>query len=353
MIIIKNIKIPVNKTDSLESEISKIIGKKKFTFEIYKRSLDARKNLIYNYQVLVESSNEDKLVKKKNIEYFTKPKLNIDVVNPSNKKTIIVGAGPAGLFAAYLLTKEGVSVVVVERGYDVDKRQKDVKKFWNTGVLNEESNVQFGEGGAGTFSDGKLTSRSKDLRMELIKEIFVKYGAPEEILYESKPHVGTDVFMKVIKNMRNSIIKMGGEFHFGEKVKELIINNGKIQGVRTLKIEYLGNYVILAVGNSSRELFTYLEKTVAIESKPLAVGFRVEHSQDMINKIQYNSNVEFGKKNPASYMLTSKTSSGLGVYTFCMCPGGIVINASSERGHLAVNGMSYHSRREKMQTQQY
>ncbi len=344
MIIIKNIKLPVQQEDRLKNTIEKIINRKDFTYEVYKRSLDARKNLIYNYQVLVECKGEEQLIKKKDIDFFSKPTLEILPVEPENKSTIVVGAGPCGIFAAYVLAKNGVKVKVIEKGYDVDTRKKDVEEFWNTGNLKEDSNVQFGEGGAGTFSDGKLTSRSKDQRMELVKEVFVKYGAPEEILYESKPHVGTDLFIDIVRNIRNGIIEMGGEFYFGESVEELIYKDGRVKGVKTTKNTHYAENIILGIGNSSRDLFTYLSKHIAIESKPLAVGFRIEHAQDMLNNVQYKENSDFGRISPATYMLTAKTSVDLGVYTFCMCPGGMVINASSEKDHLVVNGMSYHAR---------
>ncbi len=229
----------------------------------------------------------------------------------------------------------------------MEKRGEKVKKFWETGLLDPNSNVQFGEGGAGTFSDGKLNTLVKDpkKRNQRVLETLVQFGADEEILYENKPHIGTDVLSGVVKNMREEIIRLGGEVLFGSQVTDISVESGKIAGVCVNENEWINTKnVVLAIGHSARDTFQMLwEKQVPMEAKPFAVGIRIQHKQSVINTSQYGkSNVE--QLGAASYKLTNQTSSGRGVYSFCMCPGGYVVNASSEEGMLAVNGMSYHDR---------
>lgn len=330
--------------------------------EIRKQSLDARKkpDLYYIYTVDVEVKDEGnvwkKVQKKKTTEKIEFSKRNTYVF-PSEgtmalaESPIVVGCGPAGLFCAYFLAENGYNPIIIERGAPVEERQMDVEEFWKTGRLNPDSNVQFGEGGAGTFSDGKLNTLVKDPmeRIHKVLEIFVKHGAPEEILYVNKPHIGTDILCNVIKNMRNYIIEKGGTFCFHTKMTDLLIDEkGQVTGIEVLyqqeKKVISSKNVVLALGHSARDSFQMLyEKKLPIEAKPFAVGLRVEHPQELINQSQY------GKDYPdilptAAYKLTAKTTSGRGVYSFCMCPGGYVVNASSEEGMLAVNGMSYHAR---------
>jgi len=328
-----------------ESEIKKL--------HIIKQSIDARKKpeIFYSYVVEVEMEREEKTVKK-----VKNP--NVMLVNsvgyhfpdsgdePLKNRPVIVGEGPAGLFCGYFLAGAGYHPLILERGKDVDARIKDVEKFWNTGILNLESNVQFGEGGAGTFSDGKLNTLIKDKegKGKKVLELFVECGAPETILYENKPHIGTDILVTVVKNLRNKIIELGGEVRFESQVTEIKIENDKICGVivnDTEKIE--AEVVVLAIGHSARNTFQMLyDKGVPMEAKSFAVGFRVEHPQKLIDNNQYGK--EKGTLPTAAYKLTAQTSLGRGVYSFCMCPGGYVVNASSEEGRLAVNGMSYSAR---------
>ena len=283
---------------------------------------------------------------------------------------MIVGAGPAGLFCGYFLITHGFPVVILERGKCVEERMEDVNAFWETGKLHVASNVQFGEGGAGTFSDGKLNTlvKDKDGRNHAVLETFVKFGAKESILYDAKPHIGTDVLCRVVKAMREEILRLGGRILFQTKVTNLILendtfmdpkeNNGeglqetvnrrKIKGViLNGHMQLLSDHVVLAIGHSARDTFRMLyDIQVPMEAKDFAVGFRVQHPQKMINLSQYGFE-EAGELGAASYKLAAQTSYGRGVYSFCMCPGGYVVNASSEEERLAVNGMSYSGRDSK------
>lgn len=270
-------------------------------------------------------------------------------------RPMIVGAGPAGLFCGYMLAKAGFRPLLLERGREVHKRREDVERFWRDGVLDPGSNVQFGEGGAGTFSDGKLTTTVKDPkgRMREVLRIFVEAGAPEEILYEAKPHIGTDILIKVVENLRSQIIKWGGEVRFESQVTALLTEDDRaaeasalsrrITGVVANGEEIRGGAVVLAIGHSARDTFQMLhELQVPMEAKAFAVGLRMEHPREMIDRLQYG---ECGISLPAAaYKVTAQTASGRGVYSFCMCPGGYVVNASSESGRTAVNGMSYSGR---------
>lgn len=348
MIILRNIKIPYDKDQEfLREKIEKEINKKDFSYKIYKRSLDARKGLNFVYQVLIDLDIKeiDPRVQKRlknNLADFKEEKLQVENKNKV-KSAVIVGTGPAGLFAAYLLAKNKVNVTLIERGKAVDERVKDIDMLHEKGILNEESNVQFGEGGAGTFSDGKLTSRSKDKRVSQIFDIFVEHGAPEEILYEQKPHIGTDILRDVIKNMRTEIENYGGKYKFEEKFLDFDISDGKINKIITNKGEYKADVYILALGNSARDTFLVLDKYGLIESKAFALGFRIEHLRKNIELAQYGLISE--KLPAASYQLNvSDEDEEHSVYTFCMCPGGYVVNSSSINNQLCVNGMSYHDR---------
>ena len=261
--------------------------------------------------------------------------------------TVIVGMGPAGLFCGYYLAQHGYAPVILERGADVDARQADVEAFWQTGRLKPDSNVQFGEGGAGTFSDGKLNTLVKDKygRNTEVLKTFVKHGADPAILYQAKPHIGTDVLSKVVKSMREEILRMGGEVRFHSQMTEILTENGQVTGVKVNGTEVLPcEQVVLAPGHSARDTFSMLyRKQFPMSAKPFAVGFRVEHPQSLINMSQYGAESVKGL-GAAAYKVTAKTSTGRGVYSFCMCPGGYVVNASSEKERIAVNGMSYSGR---------
>ncbi len=324
---------------------------------ILKHSLDARKKpqifQVYTLGVSLQSKDlEEKVVKRcrnKNIAVYAPKQYQFPQSGGAEltQRPIIIGMGPAGLFCGYQLALHGYRPVLLERGFDVDTRTKVVEAYWSGGSLHPESNVQFGEGGAGTFSDGKLNTLVKDKngRNGEILRILVESGAPEHILYESKPHIGTDILKKVVVNMRKAIIENGGEVRFGAKVTGLRIREGALTGVEVNDSEVIpATQAVLAIGHSARDTFTYLNQMgIPMEAKAFAVGMRVEHPQSLINECMYGK--EYGNRLPAApYKLTAQTSTGRGVYSFCMCPGGYIVDASSEPGRIAVNGMSYSDR---------
>lgn len=347
-----------------EKEIKPLIIKKlkltkenNFDFNIVKKSIDARNKqaIKYVYSVDVIIDNEKSIVASlndKNIEIVEVKKYTPPKINPSQFKDrpIVVGSGPAGLFATYFMAKSGLKPILIERGEAVEERLETVNKFWEDNILNIESNVQFGEGGAGTFSDGKLNTMINDKfgRNREVLETFVKFGAQEEILYYNKPHIGTDFLCNIVKNMREFILENGGEVRFNTKLTDLIINDNKISGIKILnkgKETTLNcDTLVLATGHSSRDTFEMLySKGLEMQQKSFAIGLRIEHPQYMIDISQYGSS---GNQYlpPADYKLTYKSTEGRNVYSFCMCPGGYVVNSSSEEGCLAVNGMSYSGR---------
>ena len=330
------------------------------SLRVVRQSIDARKKpeirLIYTVDVKLVGAREEKVLLscRKNPDVGPAPEVRYRFPEPGKEilaeRPLIIGTGPAGLFCGYLLAKAGYRPLLLERGEDVESRTRRVEEFWKTGVLSADSNVQFGEGGAGTFSDGKLNTlvKDKDGRNTEVLKIFVENGAPEEIRYESRPHVGTDVLSRVVKHMRERILSWGGEVRFSTRVTELVIEGGRVRGVVCENGERIdARAVVLAIGHSARDTFAMLEKKgIPMEAKSFAVGFRVEHPQELINLSQYAQRRPEALP-PASYKLTAKTSEGRGVYSFCMCPGGYVVNASSEPGRLAVNGMSYSGRNGK------
>lgn len=330
------------------------------SLRVVRQSIDARKKpeirLIYTVDVKLVGAREEKVLLscRKNPDVGPAPEVRYRFPEPGKEilaeRPLIIGTGPAGLFCGYLLAKAGYRPLLLERGEDVESRTRRVEEFWKTGVLSADSNVQFGEGGAGTFSDGKLNTlvKDKDGRNTEVLKIFVENGAPEEIRYESRPHVGTDVLSRVVKHMRERILSWGGEVRFSSRVTELVIEGGRVRGVVCENGERIdAGAVVLAIGHSARDTFAMLEKKgIPMEAKSFAVGFRVEHPQELINLSQYAQRRPEALP-PASYKLTAKTSEGRGVYSFCMCPGGYVVNASSEPGRLAVNGMSYSGRNGK------
>ena len=358
MIQIDQIKIAVpEKEYALASAVAKKLKIEKkdiLRLTINKKSIDARKkpDIFYVYSVFVEveSKLENKLLSK-----FSKDN-NIHLANIKNfnphfdclaykGQPVVIGAGPAGLFAAYILALNGLNPIVYERGKSVDKRTEDILDFWDTGILNTASNVQFGEGGAGTFSDGKLNTlvNDKNGRNRFVLETFVKFGAPSAILYDGKPHIGTDILSQVIKNMRQEIISLGGEFYFESKIDDFVIENNELKGLMCKGQFVAASDAILAVGHSARDTFyTLKDRNIYMEAKDFAVGFRIEHPQAMISESMYGK--AYTELPPAPYKLTSNLSNGRGVYSFCMCPGGYVVNASSEENRLVVNGMSYSKR---------
>ena len=322
-------------------------------FEIIKRSIDARKKseiaVSYTVRFCCRKEREvwSKNKKNRNLSQAKEDASLLEQIRPINtsEKVVVVGSGPAGLFCAYYLSLCGLQPVVIERGATIEERTRDVERFWQNGELKPDSNVSFGEGGAGTFSDGKLNTGVKDRtgRKRFVLESFVRFGAGEEIQYDAKPHIGTDVLRKVIVSMREEMQRQGCEFHFHTKVTGLLTKGGKVCGVR---VERDGkesvmdcDRVVLAIGHSARDTFAMLKKEkIVLSQKAFAMGIRVQHRQEDIDRAQYGF---VDSRLPASpYKLTGKTKDDRGVYSFCMCPGGYVVNASSETDGLVVNGMS-------------
>lgn len=347
MIRLKEIKVRENL--SAEQVFEKSIEKGKIKKEevenwrIYRKSIDARKkeDIHYNYVIDVELKNKEKEKKYCQIEEYEFPK--IKVKRKSKKRPVIVGAGPAGLFAGLILIENGIKPIILERGKKVEERIKDVEEFIKNRKFNKESNIQFGEGGAGTFSDGKLNTGNTSVYSRKVLEEFVKFGAPEEILYISKPHIGTDNLVNIIKNMREYIIKQGGQIIFNDKVKDFEIEDNCIKAVKTSQ-SFETDAVILAIGHSARDTFkTLYEKGVEIQPKNFAVGVRIEHLQQDINKSQYGEKTKL-KLPSADYKLVYHAQNGRTCYTFCMCPGGTVMASNSEECSIVTNGMSNFAR---------
>lgn len=364
MIRISQIKLPIKHTEEdLKNAVVKAlklpIGKLK-RYSIIKKSIDARKEEVkYIYTVDVEVTPEQKekeavIVNRcRNANVSITEKSEYSFVPSGTRKLksrpVVVGTGPAGLFTAWLLAKNGYQPLVVERGFDVSKRVKAVEHFWKTGELNPQCNVQFGEGGAGTFSDGKLNTLVKDAyhRYGLVMETFVQYGAPSEILYLNKPHIGTDKLRNVVENLREDIVRLGGEVRFEAELTDILIEQNHIYAIELNHKETIPCEVLIpAIGHSARDTFELLlQRGLSMSAKAFAIGLRIEHKQSMISQTQYGR--EYIHLPAADYKLTHQTDSGRGVYSFCMCPGGFVVNASSEAGHLAVNGMSNYRRDEE------
>lgn len=329
-------------------------------YEIRRQSIDARKKPIqYVYTIDVQVKEEDRVLKRARNPKAARAEIhNYHLPEPGrenlNHPPVVVGSGPAGLFCGLMLARAGYCPVILERGKPASERKKAVEHFWNTGQLDLNSNVQFGEGGAGTFSDGKLNTLVKDSagRNRLVLEAFVEAGAPPEILWQNKPHLGTDLLVGIVERLRRQIEELGGRILFECQMTDIALKNGRVQGIEMVRKQGEGeetckletDILILAPGHSARDTFQMLKaKGIPMEAKPFAVGVRMEHPQEMINLSQYGTDypLELGA---ASYKLTRKVSGGRGVYSFCMCPGGYVVNASSEKGRLAINGMSYQAR---------
>lgn len=355
MLKIDQLKVNIDsETDDLTNAISKklrISTRDINSYKVLKRSIDARKKqeIYFVFSVLADVKNESNFLQKKipNVEIYNKVEevlINPNIKYDKTKKIAIIGFGPAGMFSALRFSDANIKVTVFERGENVDDRKHTINRFSNRGILNPESNVQFGEGGAGTFSDGKLTNRSKDIRGKYLFEHFVKAGANEEIMYVHNPHIGTDKLVEVVKNIRKEVESKGSVVKFNHKVSNIVEKDNKIVLTVNNKDEEF-DYVILATGHSARDTIEMLyNNNIEITQKPFAVGFRIEHHQTMINKAQFGVNHNHKKLGSAEYKLTHQTSKNKGVYTFCMCPGGVVMPASSEPGLLAVNGMSEYNR---------
>ncbi|MCR5834975.1 MAG: FAD-dependent oxidoreductase [Lachnospiraceae bacterium] len=321
--------------------------------EIVKKSIDARKKpeIFYVFSVRIwTDSFPKKLLNNRDVTFLKDVKKYSFEENGEeilSNRPVIVGFGPAGMFCALMLAEYGYKPMVLERGMQVDKRIECIEEFWKNGILNPDSNVQFGEGGAGTFSDGKLNTSvsDKQLRNQFVLETLVKFGAGEDILYDAKPHIGTDILSVIVKNIREYIISKGGEVRFETKVTDFLIENNKVKGVVVNETETIeSDAVVLAIGHSARDTFEKLYNLgFAMEPKPFAVGVRVEHLQKDIDDVMYGKN-HSEVLPPSPYKLTGKTNDGRAVYSFCMCPGGYVVNASSEERRMVVNGMSYSDR---------
>lgn len=320
-------------------------------FKIIKESIDARKksNIQFVYSVLIEAADTLKINPNSDIKILkdSENPESLSATTKLTKRPVIIGTGPAGLFAGLFLARAGFKPIIFERGEAVGKRTEKVKEYWKTGKLNTETNVQFGEGGAGTFSDGKLTTRINDRRCELVLEDFYKFGAGEEILYKAKPHIGTDVLKAVVVNIRKEIIALGGEVFFNSKLTSVLSKNGRTTGlIINDQQEVLTEVIVLATGHSARDTYKCLfESGIHLEPKPFSIGVRIEHPQELINQAQYGKAAGHPRLGAADYQLFSKVGPRT-VYSFCMCPGGLVVASASEPDSIVTNGMSERARQE-------
>lgn len=319
-------------------------------YSIYRESIDARRRPIqFSYVVDCEVRNEEKVLRRGGRDVsvlceqpFALPNNGSEI---SRHRPIIVGFGPAGMFAALMLARQGYRPLVLERGECLEKRIESVKRYWQGGELNPKGNVQFGEGGAGTFSDGKLTTRSKDPRCHQVLKELVRFGAPKEIVYQAHPHIGTDILTGVVAALRKEIERCGGEVRFETQAEDFIIEQGRLRAVvaagETIPCEQL----ILAIGHSARDTMEMLyHRRLTMQAKAFAVGVRVEHPQQLIDEQLYGEYAKHPRLGAASYRMACRAGNGRGVYTFCMCPGGVVVPAASAWGEVVVNGMSEHAR---------
>lgn len=344
MLLISELKL---NTDDDESLLRNVILKKLrlkdeelLSYRIHKKSLDARKEAVYKYQVIAEVKNEKRCLRYRNVSLYEKKDLRAERV-VTTVRPLIIGYGPSGLFAACRLAEAGIRPIVFEKGKRIAKREKDVERFFREGILDPESNVQFGEGGAGTFSDAKLTTRIKDPFIDYIIDIFIRFGADEKIRYTPHAHIGTDEIRKIISRITDDLIDRGVEFHFEESFESFILDEDhKVKGIKTAKGSYYSPVCLLGIGHSSGTTFkTLLQQNIDMIPKDIAIGFRVEHPQSLIDGNQLKGKPA---KEPCEYFLRYKDTKG--VYSFCMCPGGIVIPASSDEGRIVTNGMSYSKR---------
>lgn len=362
MIRISQLKLPLNhQSEDMEKKLVKelrIDSGQLRRIQIVKESIDARKKpeIWFSYTIDVElkggAREEERLVKRlknRNISLCREKAYQLPEpgTEPLAHPPVVIGTGPAGLFCGLILARMGYRPLILERGDEVEERTRKVESFWKGGPLDPSSNVQFGEGGAGTFSDGKLNTLVKDTygRNHEVLKIFTEFGADPSICYVNKPHIGTDVLSRIVKSMRQEIERLGGQVRFRSQVTDVRIQNGRLTGLVVNGTEELPvSAAVLAIGHSARDTFEVLYKRgVPMEPKAFAVGLRIQHPQKMINERQYGME-EHLLLGPASYKVTRQVSTDRGVYSFCMCPGGYVVNASSEPGHLAVNGMSYQDR---------
>ena len=361
MIQISGIKLPFDHNDEdLRLAVLKalnVIASDLISISIKRSSLDARKKPAIRqvYTLYIEVTDEKNVLSKhKNDQNISEAKIKKyqipTLIRKSNLRPIVIGTGPAGLFAGLILAEAGLNPLLIDRGKPVRERTRDTYNFWSNRELNPESNVQFGEGGAGTFSDGKLQTRVKDKlnRDKKVLQELVLAGAPEEILYKNKPHVGTSKLVIVVENIREKIISLGGEYQFQSRVDDLLVNEKSLEGIKLQNgKEIFSKRAILAIGHSARDTFLMLQdRGVKLEAKPFSVGFRIEHPQELINLSQYGQHAKNPRLGAADYQLAHHSSYGRTVYSFCMCPGGTVIAAASEPGTVVTNGMSQYKRNE-------
>ena len=357
MITLRNVSIPLGKTTDYRklcaSELKTSIENVE-SCRLIKRSVDARKKSDVHFSCSFEvevKSNEHRIVRNCKKAEITSKRTREKIAPVRDRKRpspVVVGSGPAGLFCALTLAQNGYNPILIERGKPVDERTADVMNFWENGMLNTESNVQFGEGGAGTFSDGKLNTGTKDSRRPEVLKTFVDFGAPDDILFDAEPHIGTDILSGTVKNMRERIISLGGTVMFSAKLVDFSAYNNNVDYA---EIEIEGkrqkincDTIVLAVGHSARDTFEMLKsKKVVMEPKPFSVGARIEHLQSEINSARYGTFANRPELPPASYKLAAHIGDR-GAYTFCMCPGGTVVAAASENEETVTNGMSYHAR---------
>ena len=332
-------------------------------FSVFRRGVDARRKsgILFTYtidvtttrdaELLVDFALDSQVMATPDIRYKPVANAGTNSNRESALRPVVIGSGPCGIMAGLILAQAGLKPIIVERGKAVRERTRDTWAFWRDGVLDAESNVQFGEGGAGTFSDGKLYSQIKDPKHygRKVLEEFVKAGAPEEILTVSKPHIGTFRLVKMVERMRADIEALGGEFRFGQRVDDVVIEDGQIRGLRFADgSELRSDYVILAIGHSARDTFAMLhQRGVYVEAKPFSIGFRIEHPQGLIDRARYGPSAGHPLLGAADYKLVHHAKNGRSVYSFCMCPGGTVVAAASEPGRLVTNGMSQYSRDER------
>ena len=353
-LIVSSISLPIsaqeNEAVTEALRLSRVASRDVVNSYVVKKSVDARKNndIRFVYTIALELSCDEEIAasraKRDTVKYRKKTSFEINPTKKLSSRPVVVGFGPAGMFAGLILAKYGYAPIIIERGADVETRVKDVESFWKGSTLNRESNVQFGEGGAGTFSDGKLTTRISDEFCDFVLKTFADNGAPEEILYKAKPHIGTDNLRKVVKSIREEIIRLGGEVRFNTKMTDIIIKNSVVAGIKTDKGEIETSDVVLAIGHSARDTFEMLlKKGVVLEVKPFSVGVRAEHLQEDINKGLYNNYYDDDRLPKGEYQLSYRKENRA-VYTFCMCPGGVVVPSSSEEDSVVTNGMSEYSR---------
>ena len=356
MLQIQGIRLPPEADEAmLRKRAAKILGisqKDILSLRLTRQSIDARKkqdvHLVCTVQV--KAVREEAILRRnpKGVTAVTPTTYTLpQATHAFHRPPVVVGTGPAGLFAALTLARAGVPPIVLERGQDVDQRTADVEHFWATGQLNPASNVQFGEGGAGTFSDGKLTTGINDPRISYVFQTFVEHGAPEDILWSHKPHIGTDVLRRVVKSMREELLSLGGQVRFGHQLVGLNTQQGTLLSVDIQNgqqaYQLPCNALILAPGHSARDTFSMLyEAGVPMEQKSFAIGVRIEHSQEAVSRAQFGP--AWDKLPAADYKLACHLPSGRSAFTFCVCPGGQVVAAASELGQVVTNGMSLHAR---------